>query len=495
MNKHSRRLVSAMRNATLLSVLSLGACTVGPDYHRPATVAPSHWRDASLSVWHVAQPSNGALSLTWWTGFNDPLLDSLEAQGLKENQTLAGALAHYEQANASLANTAAQRVPEVDVGGTAERLKISRNRPLTTYGTPSQSTVQNEVALAPSINYDTDLFGRIRREVEGAKASAEQSKDDLANARLALTTEIAANYYSLRELDSEVDVLNRSVALQKKALDFVTTEHDLGSVSGLDLLQQKSQLDATRVQAQLLLTQRAAYEDAISTLIGKPAPVFSIAPQVINLQAPAIPLGLPSDLLQRRPDVASAERAMAAANAQIGVQKAAFFPSVTLNPAIGYESTSFGDLLSAPSLMWSLGATFGQVLFDGGRRAANVKYANEGYLATQANYRQTVLTAFQQVQDAITGLSVLEQAASQSHDAIMDAQHLLSLSNDRYSAGLVAYLDVIAAQQSLLTAERQDVQIQGQRVELSISLVKALGGGWRSMPAGVTSTEQPRKSD
>jgi len=481
--RHSRRLVLIMRNCTLLSMISLSACTVGPDYHRPTTQAPSAWRDAPLSLWHIAQPSNGALSLTWWTDYNDPLLDSLETQGLEQNQTLASAVAHYEQANATLANTAAQRIPEVDLGGTAERLKISQNRPLENYSTPNQSTVQNEVVLAPSINYDADLFGRIRREVEGAKASAEQSKDDLANARLALTTEIAADYYALRELDAEIDVLNRSVSLQKKALDYVTAEHELGSVSGLDLLQQKSQLDATRVQAQLLLTQRGAYEDAISTLIGKPAPGFSIEPKVVNLQAPAIPIGLPSELLQRRPDVASAERAMAAANAQIGVAKAAFFPSVTLTPTIGYESTSFGNLLSAPSLMWSLGATFGQVLYDGGRRAANVRYASEGYLAAQANYRQTVLTAFQQVQDAVTDLTVLSQAASQSHDAIEDAQHLLSLSNDRYTAGLEAYLNVITAQQSLLTAERQDVQIQGQRVAMTISLVKALGGGWRIAPA------------
>jgi NodT family efflux transporter outer membrane factor (OMF) lipoprotein len=480
-NELSRRLASTLRNGALLSVIGLNACTVGPDYHRPATQTPGQWRDASL--WHVGQPSNAALALTWWTDFNDPLLDSLETQGLKENQTLASALAHYQQAEATLANTAAQRMPEVDVGGTIARTRISRDRPAESYSTPNQSTVQTEVAVAPTINYDADLFGRIRREVEGAKASAEQSADDLANARLAMTTEIAADYYSVRELDAEIDVLNRSVALQQKALGFVNTEHDLGSVSGLDLLQQQSQLDATRVQAQLLLTQRATYVDAISTLIGIPAPGFSLTPKVVALQAPAIPIGLPSELLQRRPDVASAERAMAAANAQIGVAKAAFFPSVTLTPTIGYESTGFSNLLSAPSLMWSLGATFGQVLFDGGRRAANVRYANEGYLAAQANYRQTVLTAFQQVQDAVTELSVLNQAASQSHAAVGDAQHLLALANDRYSAGLVAYLDVISAQQAMLTAERQNVQIRGQQVSMTIALVKALGGGWRPNPA------------
>ncbi|XBS68843.1 efflux transporter outer membrane subunit [Acerihabitans sp. KWT182] len=468
--------VSVARGCTAFSVISLSACTVGPDYHPPHTSAPAQWKDASL--WHVGQPSHAALSLDWWQSFNDSSLNSLEIQGLNDNQTLAGVLTHYEQARATLATFSAQQVPEVDMGGNVERLKISRNRPLTSYGTENQSTVQNQVAVGPTISYDLDLFGRIRREVEGAKASAEQSGDDLANARLALTTEIATDYFALRELDAEIDVLNRSVALQQQALEFVTAEHDLGSVSGLDLLQQKTQLDATRIQAQLLLQPRSSYENALSTLVGTPAPGFSIAPKTVAMHAPDIPAGLPSDLLQRRPDVASAERAMAAANAQIGVAQAAYFPSITLNPAIGYESTNFASLLSAPSLMWSLGATFQQVLFDGGKRAANLKYANEGYQGAQANYRQTVLTAFQQAQDAVTGLRVLNQAAGQSHEAVEDARRLLSLSTDRYAAGLATHLDLITAQQSLLTAERQDVQIQGQQMQMSVSLVKALGGGW-----------------
>jgi NodT family efflux transporter outer membrane factor (OMF) lipoprotein len=338
--------------------------------------------------------------------------------------------------------------------------------------------VQNGLIVGPQIDYDTDLFGRIRREVEGAKASAEQSADDLANARLVLTTDLASDYYSLRELDAEIDVLNRSVVLQQKALDYVTAEHDLGSVSGLDVLQQKSELDSTQVQAQLLLVQRAQFEHAIAALVGVPAPQFSIEPKVIETKVPEIPLGVPSDVLQRRPDVASAERAMAAANAQIGVAKAAFFPTLTLTPSIGWQSTNFADLLSAPSLMWTLGAAVSQVVFDGGRRSANVKFASEGYQQAEANYRQTVLTAFQQVQDGVTGLSVLDGASRQSHQAVVDAQSLLSLANDRYSGGLVAYLDVITAQQSLLTSERQDVQIHGQQMTMSVSLVKALGGGW-----------------
>jgi multidrug efflux system outer membrane protein len=462
--------------AVAVGAALLAACTVGPDYHQPQADAPPEWR--TDSYWHVAEPSHAPMALTWWMSFNDAALNTLEGQALDQNQTLAAAVAHYEQAKATLANTAAQEIPEVDLGGTGERFKISKNRPLSAYSIPNQSTVQNGLIVGPQINYDTDLFGRIRREVEGAKASVEQSADDLADARLVLTTDLASDYYSLRELDAEIDVLNRSVILQQKALDYVTSEHDLGSVSGLDVLQQKSELDATKVQAQLLLVQRAQFEHAIAALVGVPAPQFSIDPKVIETKVPEIPLGVPSDVLQRRPDVASAERAMAAANAQIGVAKAAFFPTLTLTPSIGWQSTNFADLLSAPSLMWTLGAAVSQVVFDGGRRSANVKFASEGYQQAEANYRQTVLTAFQQVQDGVTGLSVLDGASKESHQSVVDSQSLLSLANDRYSGGLVAYLDVITAQQSVLTSERQDVQIHGQQMTMSVSLVKALGGGW-----------------
>ncbi|MFP3567514.1 efflux transporter outer membrane subunit [Paraburkholderia sp. SIMBA_030] len=462
--------------ASAASVALVAACTVGPDYQRPQAEVPPAWQ--TDSYWRVAVPSHAPISPDWWSGFGDATLAALETQALAQNQTLAAASAHYAQAKATLANTSAQRIPEVDLAASASRFRISKDRPRTNYAIPTQSTVQNNLQLGATINYDTDLFGRIRREVEGATASAEQSADDLANARLVLSTDLATDYFSLRELDAEIGVLNRSVKLQQQALDYVTAQHDLGAVSGLDVLQQKSQLDSTRVQAQLLLNQRAQFEHAIAALVGVPAPQFAIEPKVLDAQAPSIPLGVPSDVLQRRPDIASAERAMAAANAQIGVAKAAFFPSLTLTPGIGWESTQFASLLSAPSLMWTLGAAVGQVVFDGGRRAANVEFASEGYKATEANYRQTVLNAFQQVQDGITGLSVLDGAAKESHEAVTDAQHLLSLANDRYSGGLVAYLDVITAQQSLLTSERQDVQIHGQQMTLSVALVKALGGGW-----------------
>jgi NodT family efflux transporter outer membrane factor (OMF) lipoprotein len=472
------RLKALMTSTTVVAsgAVLLSACTVGPDYKQPHADAPPAWH--TDSYWRLAEPSHAPLAPDWWRSFGDASLDDFEQQALAQNQTLAAASAHYAQARATLANNKAQQVPEVDLGADASRSRISQNRPLTNYGVLTHSTVQNDIRVGPTIDYDTDLFGRIRREIEGATASAEQSADDLANARLVLTTDLATDYFSMRELDAEIDVLNRSVVLQQKALDYVTTQHDLGSVSGLNVLQQKSLLDTTRVQARLLLNQRAQFEHAIAALIGVPAPQFAIEPKVISAGVPAIPLGLPSDLMQRRPDIASAERAMAAANAQIGVAKAAFFPSLALTPGIGWESTRFASLLSAPTLMWTLGASLGQVVFDGGRRAANVDFASAGYQAAEANYRQTVLNAFQQVQDGVTGLSVLDAASKESKEAVTDAQSLLSLANDRYSGGLVAYLDVITAQQSLLTSERQDVQIQGQQWTLSVSLVKALGGGW-----------------
>jgi NodT family efflux transporter outer membrane factor (OMF) lipoprotein len=460
------------------AAMLLAACTVGPDYSRPDVQTPPAWK--TDSYWRPAAPSHAPLELDWWRAFGNDELSALEQRALTQNETLAAASAHYEQARATLAAIAAQRLPELDLQGQVNRTKISGNRPLTNYATPTQSTVQNEVIVEPTLTYDVDLFGRIRREAEGAKASAQQAADDLANARLVLSTDLATDYYALRELDAEIDVLNQSVRLQKKALDYVKAEHDLGSVSGLDLYQQQSQLDATQVQATLLVNRRAQYEHAIAALVGAPAPQFSIEPKVIEPSVPPVSLGVPSDLLQRRPDIASAERAMAAANAQIGVAKAAFFPSLVLNPGIGWEATSFASLFAAPSLMWTLGAQVSQAVFDGGRRKANLQSANQGYRQAEANYRQTVLNAFEQVQDGVTGLSVLDAASKQAHAGVLDAQRLLSLANDRYSGGLVAYLNVIDAQQSLLTSQRTLVQIRGQQMAMSVALVKALGGGWEA---------------
>ncbi|KDB10127.1 RND efflux system, outer membrane lipoprotein, NodT family [Burkholderia sp. lig30] len=464
---------------TLTLAAALAGCTVGPDYHRPAVDAPAAWRlDPADAYWHPAAPAHAPLDPAWWKAFGDPQLDALETRALNDNQSLQVVAAHYEQAKATLASAGSARLPSVNLNASGQRFRISGDRPQTNYAVSNVSTVQNDVQIGASVSYEVDLFGRVRRSVEAAQAGTEQARDDFADARLVLTADLASSYLALRELDAEIDVVNRSIGLQQKALDFVSARHELGAVSGLDLLQQQAQLDATRTQAQLLVQQRAQYEHAIATLVGTPAPAFSLPPRIVPLTAPVLPTGVPSDVLQRRPDVASAERAMAAANAQIGVARAAYFPRVVLSPDIGWDATRFAGLFTVPGLLWSIGASASQPLFEGGRLRAGVDFAQAGYVAAQANYRQTVLTAFQEVQNAVTGLSVLDEAARQAAAAVDDARKLTSLAQDRYAGGLTAFIDVIGAEQQLLASERQAVQIQGQRAALVVYLAKALGGGW-----------------
>jgi len=293
-----------------------------------------------------------------------------------------------------------------------------------------------------------------------------------------LTAELASSYFNLRELDVELDVLSQSIALQRKALELATSRHDLGATSGLDVAQQQALLDTTLTQVDVLRKQRAQFEHAIATLTGTPAPGFVLAPALLPMSPPAVPLGVPSDLLERRPDIAAAERAMAAANAQIGVASAAFYPSIMLTPAYGVDSNSMTTLFNAPSVLWSLGVSATQTLFDGGRIRAGVNFAEGGYAAAVANYRRVVLTAMQEVEDGITGVAALERAHTQAQAAIVSARRVLELANSRYEGGVATYLDVITAQQALLNSERQAAQLMGQRMLISVFLVKALGGDW-----------------
>lgn len=465
--------------AAIVAAAVAAGCTVGPDYRRPPVDTPAAWRlDPADQYWQPAAPARAPLDPVWWTAFGDAQLDALEADALRNNQNLKAVAARYDQAKATLASVASAQYPAVGLNASGQRFKISADRPQTNYATRSMSTVQNEIQVGAAVSYELDLFGRVRRNVEAAQASSEQARDDFANARLVLSADLASSYFALRELDTEIDVVKRSIDLQQKALDYVSARHDLGAVSGLDLLQQRAQLDATRTQAQLLIQQRAQVETAIATLVGAPAPEFSLPPRVVPINAPTLPTGMPSDLLQRRPDVASAERAMAAANAQIGVARAAYFPRITLSPDLGWDATRFAGLFTVPALLWSVGGSLSQPLFEGGKLKAGVDFAQAGYVAAQASYRQTVLTAFQEVQNAVTGLSVLAQAAQQASAAVDDARKLVSLAQDRYAGGLTPFIDVLTAQQQLLTSERQAVQIQGQRAALVVFLAKALGGGW-----------------
>jgi outer membrane protein, multidrug efflux system len=464
---------AAVASATLL----LAACAVGPDYRRPAIDLPVAWQVEA--PFREGAPNDLAVKGPWWLRFGDPKLDELERQALAGSPTLAAANARLAQARAVVAASSASLLPQVALNLRASRSDISANRPLTNYASPNFSTVQNDFAGAFAVNYELDLFGRVRRTIEGARASAEQSAADLENVRLLLTAELATDYFSLRELDIELDVLARSIDLQRRSLELATARHDLGAASGLDVAQQQALLDSTLTQVDVLLRQRAQFEHAIAALTGTAAPVFALATEVRELVPPQVPIGLPSDVLERRPDVASAERAMAAANAQIGVANAAFYPSIILGPSYGTESRSLASLFSVPSLIWSAGVSIAQPIFDAGRIRANVDFAKAGYDVTVANYRRVVLTAMQEAEDGITGMAALDRASAQARVAISSAQRVLDIATSRYEGGVATYLEVITAQQSLLNNERLAAQLQGQLLLTSVFLVKALGGDWQ----------------
>jgi multidrug efflux system outer membrane protein len=454
----------------------LCACNAGPDYRRPSVDMPVAWKVEA--PWRESAPSDAAAKGPWWLGFNDAQLNALEDQALAGSPTLVIANARLAQARASLTAATASLYPQIGFAARDVRTRATQNRPLSGYATPNFSVTQTDMAGQLTASYEADLSGRVQRTIEGARATAEQSAADFENTRLLLTADLATAYFNLRALDIELDVLRRSIELQRRALNLATERHDLGATSGLDVAQQQALLDSTLTQVDVLKKQRSQFENAIATLTGTAAPLFSLAPDVKLLVPPAVPIGVPSDVLERRPDVASAERAMAAANAQIGVANAAFYPSIFLSGSAGRESRALPLLFDAPSLIWSLGASLTQPLFDGGRIRANLANASAGYDATVANYRRVILTAMQEVEDGITGLAALERAHAQALVATQSANKVLDLATSRYEGGVATYLDVITAQQGLLSSERLAAQLAGQRLLTAVFLVKALGGDW-----------------
>ena len=467
-----------MRGLAVVAVAALlAACASGPDYRKPAIDMPAAWKVEA--PWRESAPNDTAAKGPWWQRFGDPQLDALAQQVLSGSPTLAIANARLAQASAVLAAATAGLYPQASLGVRDSRLRIAANRPLTNYNAPNFSTTQNDYVGVLTASYEADLSGRVQRTIEGARASAEQSAADLENIRLLLTADLATAYFNLRALDIELDVVLRSLDLQRGSLALMTTRHDLGAASGLDVAQQQALLDSTLAQVDVLRKQRATFEHAIATLTGTAAPVFTLAPDVKVPVPPAVPIGVPSDVLERRPDVAAAERAMAAANAQIGLAAAAFYPSITLGGMYGVESRMLSTLFDAPSLIWSLGVALAQPLFDGGRLRANAEFARAGYDAEVANYRRVVLTAMQEAEDGIIGLAALERAHAQTQTAIASATRVLDLVNARYEGGIATSLDVIIAQQGLLNSERLAAQLLGQRLLTSVFLVRALGGDWQ----------------
>ena len=459
-------------------VAHLAACNLMPRYGKPAVEVPVAWKVEA--PFRVGTPKDGVPKGEWWQRFGDPQLDALVLKALAGSPTLAAANARLAQSKALATAASAGIFPQISLSGRAGNERISANRPLTKYGSPNSSTIQDNFVLSLGVAYEADLFGRVQNTINGARASAEQSAADLENTRLVLTADLAAAYFNLRQIDTEIDVLRRSIGLQRRSLEFVTSRRDLGAASGLEVAQQQALIDATLTQLDILRRQRAQFENAVATLTGTPASLFTLPPELKRVAPPPIPAGLPSDILERRPDIAAAERAMAAANAQIGVARAAFYPSITIGPSFGYQSTSLATLFDTPSTIWSLGVAALQPLFNAGRLRANVDFAKAGYEGTVANYRRVILTAMQEVEDGLSGTAALDSAYAQAQAAIASANRVLDLATTRYEGGVSTYLDVITAQQATLNAERQASQIEGQRLLIAVFLVKALGGDWQA---------------
>ena len=469
--------------ALLLCLAFASACTVGPRYARPSAPAsaPDAWK--TQPPWEQATPKDAIPKGTWWQIFHDPALDGYEQQLLQANQSLVAAQDRLSQARSLARIATADYFPQVSADPSAVRERGSGNRPLNGAVVANgvrRPYTQSVYTIPFSVNYEADLFGRVRKNVEGANASLQSTAADLGNVQLVLTAELAADYFTLRELDAEYQVVEESVGYQRKALDLLNQRHTGGIASGLEVAQQATLLDSTISQAALVQQTRAQYEHAIAVLVGQPASNFSVPVAPLKTTPPAVPLGVPSDVLERRPDIATYERDVAYANAKVGLARTAFYPHITLSGAGGAQSTAVSSLFNAPSLFWSLGADALEPVLQGGRNRANLAAARAAYDEAVANYRQNVLTAFQQVEDGISNLSTLSQALSTQGAAVEDARKALEIANNRYVGGVTNYLDVITAQTTLLSNQRLETQLLGQQLVSTVYLVKALGGGWDS---------------
>ena len=463
--------------ATALAAALLGGCTVGPDYVRPAVETPAAFKEG----WKQAEPRDHEDRGKWWEMFNDPLLNRLQAQVDISNQTLARAEAQFRQAAALVDSASAAYYPTLTGGVSATRSRASS----TTIAQPSAVPVSRGVVTNRNLPFnaawEADVWGRISRTVEANTAGAQASAADLEAARLSAQAQLAQNYFQLRALDAQRQLLEDTVSAYEKSLQLTQNRYTAGVVARADVVQAQTQLKATQAQAIDIGVQRAQLEHAIASLVGKPASDFSIPRAPLNAVPPPVPPALPSSLLERRPDIAAAERRMAAANAQIGVAKAAFFPALTLSAATGFQSASMEQWLTAPSRFWSIGPAVALSIFDGGLRRAATDQAIAAYDANVAAYRQTVLTGFQEVEDNLAALRILEQEAQVQDEAVKAARQSVELVTHQYKAGIVGYLNVIAVQTATLGNERAALDILNRRLAAAVLLVKALGGGWKEV--------------
>lgn len=452
-------------------VVSLAACSMAPDYHAPQTAAPAQFKE--VAGWTAATPQDGEARGDWWQSFNDPVLNDLEQRADKASPTLAAALARYDAAKATARINESDLLPTVGVSGNASRDRVSRGRPLST-GTAR--TYDNYV-IGGSIDYELDLWGRIRNQVKAAKAEAQASQSDLASARLSLQASVADAYFRLRGLDAQAQYLDKSLDAFQRAYDLTAKRRNGGIASGIDVNRAATVLGNARAQVATIANQRAATEHEIAALVGEVASTFALPASAQPLEPPAPPAATPSELLQRRPDVAAAERRVFAANAGIGAARAAFFPSISLGAAGGWQTTH-GQLLTTPNTFWSLGPlTSLLTIFDGGRRAAQVKISRADYEEAAATYRETVLTAFRQVEDSLAAIHHLSDASVAQKDAADAAQRTSDIAMSRYRDGASDYLEVVTAQTDALDAQRSFISVQTQRMQAQIALVRSLGGG------------------
>lgn len=461
------------RSIVMIGLVMLFGCAVGPDYKRPPVPVPMAYKE--LKGWREAQPRDNVIKADWWNVFNDPLLNSLEAQVSISNQSLAQAEAQYRQARALVQGARANYFPVISASASASRSW----QPSST--NVSGTNPANQYSLSLDAGWEIDLWGRVRRQVESGTASAQASAADLQALRLSSQAELAQDYFQLRTLDAQKKTLDDTVIAYQKALELTKNRYAAGVAAKADVALAQTQLESTQAQAIDIGILRAQLEHAIAMLIGKAPSDFSISLAPIYPILPKIPIGIPSDILERRPDIASVERQMAAANAQIGVAKAAYYPSLTLSASTSYQSTSVSDLLTTPNFFWSLGpAALAQTLFNGGARKAQTEQAIASYDAAVAAYKQTVLASFQQVEDNLAALRILDEEMLVQDKAVNSARESVALTTNQYKAGIVSYLNVITTQSIALTNERTALGIRGQQLNAAVSLIKALGGGWNA---------------
>jgi NodT family efflux transporter outer membrane factor (OMF) lipoprotein len=471
--------VKRVRRCAAALTLLLSACSLAPPLKTP--VVPTGDAYKELGPWTQAQPADRLPRDSWWTLYDNQELDELETQLIAASPTLAAALANYAQAKALTAQARAGLFPTLGLNASTERNRESINAPLRGPTTP---TYYDDNTLGGTVSYELDLWGQIRNEVAQAKANAAASAADLENARLSLIAQLVDDYIQLRSLDRANQILDEAVKAYTRALDLTEQRHGAGIAPGLDVSQAQTQLDAARSQAAQTLAQRALMEHAIAALLGVSAATFSINPQIVDVALPQIPTGVPATLLQRRPDIAAAQRRMMAANANIGVARAAYFPTITLGGQGGYQSTSYSNWLTAPSSFWAIGPNALLSVFDGGLRRAQVAQARAEFDVSAANYRGVVVGAFQQVEDSLATLNHYHDAGTQEKAAVDAAQRTLDFAMALYKQGATDYLTVVTSQTALLQTQLQALNLQTLQLTASVDLIRALGGGWEDS-AGV----------